>query len=156
MPLECALFYSDGIKGSNTKAGREDSSVVVEFSHKVYSPTDEQRGIFTGTRVHGSVDLIKEMDIATPMLYQACCDGKTLEQLHIEWYEIKPQGAEELYFTHTLKGVKIAAVEDILPNTKDPTQERKRHLERLKLMYEEIEWKHEEGYEFADGWKVPA
>lgn len=157
MPLECALFYSNGIKGSNTKAGRNDSSVVIQFNHRVYSPTDDQRGIFTGTRVHAPAELVKEMDIATPLLYKACCDGETLDELQVRWYEIDPTvGNEVLYFTHTLKNVKVASVEDILPNTKTPAQETLRHLERVRLMYEEIEWKHEEGYEFADGWRVPA
>jgi type VI secretion system secreted protein Hcp len=156
MPLECALYYSDGIKGSNTKAERTDSSAVVEFDHEVYSPTDQQRGTVSGSRVHGQAKVTKEIDTASAPLYQACCTGQTLDELKIEWYRITPEGKEELYFTHTLSGVKVAAVEQILPNTKDPAKEKLTHLERLKLLYEKINWKHEEGYEFEDAWTVPA
>ncbi len=153
MALEGALYYSNDIVGSNEKGGRDGSSAVIEFDHEVYSPTDTQRGIVSGARVHGNVVLTKEIDTASAILYQACCNGQTLDELKVEWYRINPMGQEELYFTHTLSGVKVAAVEQILPNTKDPSKEHFRHLERLKLLYERINWKHEEGYEFEDAWK---
>ncbi|MEP0548450.1 MAG: type VI secretion system tube protein TssD [Rhodothermales bacterium] len=152
MALEAALYYSNDIVGSNTKGGRADSSPVIEFEHEVYSPTDDQRGIVSGARVHGNVILTKEIDTASANLYKACCNGETLDELKIEWYEISPTGQEQVYFTHTLTNVKVAGVEQILPNTKDPNKEKFRHLERLKLLYERINWKHEGGYEYEDAW----
>lgn len=155
MPLESAIYYSDGIVGSNTKAGRADSSVVVEFSHEVYSPVDTQMGTISGARVHGAAVVMKEVDAATAPLYQACCTGQTLEELRVEWFRINPQGQEELYFTHTLSNVKVASVEILLPNTKDPSREQYRHLEKLQLLYEKMNWKHEDGYEYEDSWAEP-
>lgn len=152
MALEGALFYSNDIVGSNTKGGRDGSSAVIEFNHEVYSPTDTQRGIVSGARVHGNVIITKEIDPASANLYKACCNGETLDELKIEWYRINATGQEEVYFTHTLSNVKVAAVEQVLPNTKDPSKEQYRHLERLKLLYEKINWKHEEGYEYEDAW----
>jgi type VI secretion system secreted protein Hcp len=98
------------------------------------------------------VTITKTIDTASPMLYQACAEGKTLDELTIEWYRINDQGVEELYFTHTLKKVKVSEVKAVLPNTKDPKKERLTHLEEVKLMYEQISWKHEEGYEYEDSW----
>lgn len=152
MALEGALYYSNDIVGSNTKGGRDTSSAVIEFDHQVYSPTDAQRGIVSGARVHGAVEVLKEIDTASANLYKACCNGETLDELKVEWYRINPTGQEELYFTHTLTNVKVASVEQILPNTKDKAKEQYRHLERLKLLYEKINWKHEEGYEYEDAW----
>lgn len=154
MALESALYYSDGIVGSNTKGGRADSSAVVQFSHEVYSPVDQQRGIPSGARVHGPVTIIKELDTADVALYQACCTGQTLEELRVEWFRINQTGQEELYFTHTIKEVKVASSEVLLPNTKDKDKEAYRHLVKLTLLYEEMVWKHEEGFEYADGWKL--
>ncbi len=151
MALEGALYYSDGIKGANTKGGREGSSAVIEFHHQVYSPIDTQMGRVSGARVHGAVEVIKEIDTASVNMYKACCTGETLDELKIEWYRIV-DGRETLYFTHTLTNVKVAAVEQILPNTKEPSKEQYVHLERLKLLYEKINWRHEEGYEFEDAW----
>jgi type VI secretion system secreted protein Hcp len=155
MALEAALYYSDGIVGANTKGGREGTSAVYEFTHQVYSPLDKQMGVVSGARVHGAVEVIKEIDTASANMYKACCTGETLDELKVEWYRIV-DGAETLYFTHTLTNVKVAAVEQILPNTKDPSKEQYRHLERLQLLYEKINWKHEEGYEFEDAWSEVA
>jgi type VI secretion system secreted protein Hcp len=145
MPLECALYYSNGITGSNSKGGREDSSVVIEFDHMVYSPVDTHSGSMTGARVHGPVMVTKEIDKASPLLYKAATTGETLSELRVEWFRITPEGVEEMYYKHTLRNVKVTSVEEVLPNTKDPALERQTHLEKLKLMYEEIEW------EFVDG-----
>jgi len=155
MALAGACYFSNDIVGSNTKGGREGSSAVIEFNHQVYSPTDAQRGIVSGARVHKAVEFIKEIDTASASLYKACCNGETLDEIKIEWFRINKTGQEEVYFTHTLTNVKVAAVEQILPNTKDPSKEQYRHLERLSLLYEQINWKHEEGYEYEDAWTAP-
>lgn len=156
MPLESALYYSDGITGSNNKKGRADSSVVIEFDHRVYSPVDTQRGSVSGARVHDALVVVKEVDKATPLLYQAACSGKTLPEFKIEWYRISPTGQEEPYFQHTLKNVKVASVEIMLPNTKDPAKEKQTHLEKLELLYEEITWTFLDGQiEHVDAWKAP-
>ena len=62
MPLECALYYSDDIKGANTIASREGSSVVVEFNHQVQQPVDTQKGEVSGARVHHTVEMLTEND----------------------------------------------------------------------------------------------
>lgn len=154
MPVPASLFYSNGIKGDNPIKGREDSSEVIEFEHNLRIPIDEHMGTVSGKRVHAPVTLTKTIDSATPMLYQACAEGKTLDELTIEWYRINDQGVEELYFTHTLKKVKVAEVKAVLPNTKDPSQERLTHLEEVQLMYESIEWNHvQASLQYKDGWK---
>lgn len=153
MPLESAIYYSNDIQGSNSKGAREGSSVVVEFNHKVYSPTDDQRGTFTGARVHEPVMIVKEIDTASPQLYQACSQGQTLDELKVTWYRINPNGGEEQYYSHTFEGVKVASVEEILPNTKDPAKEKQTHLERVTFLYEKMTWRHEDGFEYQDAWK---
>jgi type VI secretion system secreted protein Hcp len=152
MPIPSALYYSNGIKGSNPIRGREDSSEVVEFNHNLRIPLDAHMGTISGKRVHSPVTVTKEIDTASPMLYQACAEGRTLDALTVEWYRINDQGNEERYFSHTLKNVKVAEIEAVLPNTKDPAKERLTHLEKVSLMYEQIEWRHEEGYEYLDAW----
>lgn len=154
MPLECAVYYSNDIQGQNTKGGRTGSSPVIEFEHEVYSPIDEQMGTVSGARVHKALTLKKPVDTASPPLYKACCNGETLDEVRIEWYEITPAGKEELYYTTTMKNVKVASVKDILPNTKDPGLEDQVHLEVVNFLYETINWKHEAGYEYEDGWAM--
>ncbi len=156
MPLECAMTYSNDIVGSNTKGGRADTSAVIEFEHQVYSPVDEQEGTVTGSRVHKAASITKEIDTASPSLYQACCNGQTLDEIKIDFYKITPAGKEEIYYTITMNGVKVASVTDVLPNTKDPALEKQTHLERVRFLYEKINWKHADGYEFEDEWAAVA
>lgn len=152
MALECAMTYSNDIVGSNTKAGRANTSAVIEFKHEVYSPVDEQEGAVTGSRIHRAAEVWKEIDTASPSLFQACCTGQTLDEVKIDFYRITPAGKEEVYYTITMSGVKVASVKDVLPNTKDPLKEKQTHLERVRFLYEKINWKHADGYEFEDAW----
>lgn len=152
MPLECAMTYSNDIVGSNTKGGRAQTSAIVEFSHQVYSPVDVQEGTVTGSRVHGTAEVTKEIDTASPSLYQACCTGQTLDQIVIDFYKITPAGKEEIYYTITMSGVKVASVTNNVPNTKDPSFEKLNHQERVSFLYEKINWKHADGYEYEDEW----
>lgn len=157
MPLECAMTFSNDIVGSNTKGGRANTSAVIEFEHEVYSPVDEQEGSVSGARVHKAAHVTKEIDTASPSLFQACCTGQTLDEIKIDFYKITPAGKEEIYYTITMNGVKVASVKEVLPNTKDPAKEKLTHLEEVRFLYEKINWKHADGYEFEDSWAgVPA
>lgn len=156
MPVPAALYYSDGIVGSNSISGREGSSEVLELDHSVHIPLDRQRGTAAGKRIHAPALITIESDTAAPLLYQACCEGKMIAELSVVWFRINETGNEEKYFTHTFKNVRLSKVESVLPNTKDPAQERLTHYTKLHVNYEEIEWKHEEGYEYSDSWKENA
>jgi type VI secretion system secreted protein Hcp len=153
MPLECALFYSDGIEGTNPKAGRPKSSNVIELNHEVYQPIDTQTGRNTGARVHGTVDVIAEMDTATVPLMQGLCHNTIFEKFDIVWYRLTGTTEEE-YLRMSLNRVKVAAAELILPNTKEAKKEKLKHLMRLSFAYESVVWLHVDGFEFEDGWAV--
>lgn len=158
MPLECALDYAGslGIKGSNTKAGRADTSVVVELEHEVFLPTDPQTGQLTGSRVHRPLGLIKEIDAATPLLYKACCQGEVLPSVVVNWYHITDAGAEEIYYTTTLTNVRVTSVKNVLPNTKETAEQGKKHLEELQLRYEQVQWEFiDGGIIHVDAWTEP-
>ena len=158
MPLECALYYTNGIVGSNSKRGRADSSAVIEFNHEVYSPIDTQMGSVSGARVHGAVEFVKPIDAASPLLYKHATTGEQIDELKFSWYNINPtNGQEEVYFTHTLTNVKVAAVEQTLPNTKDPSKEKLVHMEKVQVLYEKINWHYQDAegknLEHEDSWK---
>jgi type VI secretion system secreted protein Hcp len=157
MPIPAYAWFKDDsggdVAGSVTISGREGSSEVMEFLHDVHIPTDLNSGRTTGVRVHQPVKLVKSFDSASPLLYQACCQGKTLKEVEIKWYSIDDTGAEKEYFTHKLENAKVASVRAIMPNTKDPDKERYVHLEEVSLVYEKITWKFVEGNkEFQDDW----
>jgi type VI secretion system secreted protein Hcp len=158
MPLECALYYTDalGIKGSNIKGGREDSSAVIELNHEVRSPRDVQTGQATGARIHSPVRILKEVDAASPLLYKALTRNEILPELEIKWYRVV-DGVETEYYHHKLKNVRVVSVEDVLLNSKGTEFEHMPHVERVALGYEEITWTWDDGgLEHSDNWRAAA
>lgn len=154
MPLECALRYSDGIVGSNTKANRQDTSVVIEFRHEVYLPVDAQTGVASGARVHRALEVVKEIDTASPVLYQHLVTNQLIQEVTVEWYKVDSAlGVENIYYKHVLGNARVSSIEQFLPNTKDPDMAPQTHLERVKFVYESIAWSHVEGsLESTDSW----
>lgn len=152
MPVPGALFYSNDIKGSNTVKDRDKSSEIIELHHTVRIPIDARRGTISGKRVHEPVTVMKEIDTASPQLYQACAEGKTLDFVDIAFYRITAEGLEKEYYSIRLEQVKVAAVEAILPNTQNPQNDRLTHYEKVRFMYEKVTWKHADGLEYTDSW----
>src|SRR5687768_18170444 len=59
------------IRGSVVKKGLEGSIRVVEVRHEIVSPRDAASGLPTGKRTHKPLQLVLELDAATPQLLQA-------------------------------------------------------------------------------------
>ena len=106
MPLPCHLQVTGttqgAIQGSCDMTGREDTVLVYGINHDVHIPRDPQSGLASGKRIHGSLNILKEMDKSTPKLYQALVTGEILSEVVLKWYRINDSGQEENYFTHTL------------------------------------------------------
>jgi type VI secretion system secreted protein Hcp len=160
MPTPAYAFFVDEngeeIEGGVTIEDEREvtaSVEVIEFAHDVYIPTDPQTGTPTGVRMHRPVKIVKSYDQSSPLLYEACCQGKTFESVTIKWYRIDALGAQEEYFNHVLERVRVAKIEAHMPNTKDPTKESLTHLEGVSLMYDKITWTYVDGaIETTDAW----
>ena len=57
------------IVGSVTQAGREGTIMTIATSHEVISPRDAASGLPTGKRQHAPFVITKEVDQASPALY---------------------------------------------------------------------------------------
>jgi type VI secretion system secreted protein Hcp len=126
------------IQGSVAVAGREGSIEVLEFSHNVYIPIDNDSGEITATRKHGAVSIAKAFDASSPYLFKACCNGQKLSCATIVWYKIDETGQEVPYYEHTLEGVKINSYSPEMLNVKEPSMEKYPHSEHVALRYEKI------------------
>jgi len=156
MPVPGYVEFKDSegslIPGSVKVAGRKDMCEVMEFDHNVRIPTDQQSGDLTGVRQHRPVTLVKPYDTASPLLFDALCNGETLNEVKVHWYRINESGKEEEYFTHTLKKAKVADMTSFMPNTKDPKKEQFTHMEKVSILYRKITWKHKDNFEYTDSW----
>jgi type VI secretion system secreted protein Hcp len=152
MPL-AAYMRIEGIPGSVTVSGREGTVQVLAFDHEIHTPTDRKDGKVTGARVHGNFVVTKNFDISSPELYTCLCKGKEIPKIELLWYEIKPNGTEEIYFKHILEKARVVSINARMPDIDDPRNEQYKHMERVAFRYEKISWRYEDGnIESSDSW----
>lgn len=142
--------------GEDDQAGREDSSLVQQFEHEISIPTDVQSGMAAGRRKHGPVKIVKRIDTASPMLYQALCTGERLTEVTFKWFRTDSTGGggQQHYFTTLLEEAVIVSMKEWFPITADQTRSTFSHFEDVCLTYRKITWTWEDGGVTAtDDWK---
>ncbi len=145
-------------QGNNVRAdvkikGREGTAEVHAFDYHVAIPSDPNSGALTAVRKHGNAIITKTFDSASPILFDACCRGKTMQNMRLDWYRINDKGEEELYYTHTLSEVKVVKVKQFMLNVKDPNYDQLGHQEELHVRFREIEMNHPDGnIKASDDW----
>jgi type VI secretion system secreted protein Hcp len=82
------------IKGSVTQAGREDSIMVIGYSHEVDSPRDAASGLPTGKRQHKPIVVTKEIDKSTPLLMSALINNENLTDVELRFWQPSRSGKE--------------------------------------------------------------
>lgn len=133
------------VKGSVDLHGREGSIEIVELMHNVELPIDDKTGKITSKRQHGDYALIKELDCASPYLYQGVSSGRKFKQAVLKFYRVNYNGQEEEYFRVTMNNVRINEIEPFMFDIKNPVFEKHNHLEALYLAYEKITWHYLDG-----------
>ncbi len=82
--LTLKLATQGQIKGSSTKKqGKLDYSSGIEcigFQYGVKTPVDSDSGAASGRRQHSPITVRKEIDSASPLLFNASCTGEGFEQ----------------------------------------------------------------------------
>lgn len=133
--------------------GREGTAEVQAFDYHVSIPADPNTGALTAVRKHGTAMVTKTYDAASPVLFDACCRGKNLQSMKVNWYRINDKGEEEIYFTHTLTDVKVVKVRQFMLNVKDPVNDGYDHQEEVFVRFKKIELSHPDGsIKAADEW----
>ena len=141
------------VKANVTIKGREGTAEVIAFNYDVHIPCDPNTGALTAVRQHNDAVITKTYDSASPILFDACCRGKTLKSMKIDWYRINNQGDEEIYFTHTLTNVKVVKVHQHMLNVKQPEYDRLGHMEDVFVRFQKIELDHPQGnIKASDDW----
>ena len=144
------------IDGSCTIKGHENTMLIQAVEHMIEIPKSPQTGLPTGKRVHGALTLTKELDKASPKLFQALTSGEQLSSVKLSYYRISPAGKEELYYTTELKNAIITHIHTWVPNCLDPANKTMGHMEDVAFTYETIvdTWT-PDGIEAEDSWSSP-
>ena len=150
---EVGYMVVDDIDGESNIKDHEDEIEVLQFDHEVNKAVDPlDCSKVTGDRRHGTVQVTKIYDKATPLLNQKLCEGGTIGQIEIKWFRQPADGSDpEHYFTHTFKDCIVTGVRPWMPNALDPSMNSYKHMEVLTFGYKQVTWKSETGgTEFAD------
>lgn len=126
------------IKGSVTKAGREDSVMVVACSHEIDSPRDPASGLPMGKRQHKPLVITKEIDRSTPLLMNALVNNENISELTLEFWKPSRSGKEEQYFTIELVNAHIANIRQEMLDNRVPENMRLAVTEHVSFVYQKI------------------
>jgi type VI secretion system secreted protein Hcp len=144
------------IKGSVTQKGREDSIMVIAYSHEVISPRDAASGLPTGKRQHKPIKITKEVDKASPLLYNVLCNNENITEWKLQFWQPSSTGKEQQHYTIELTNASIAGIESLMFDNKDPTKMQFKEREVISFCYQKIIWTWVDGGITAeDDWESP-
>ena len=144
------------IKGSVTQKGRENKIMVIAVSHDVISPRDAASGLPTGKRMHKPYVITKELDKASPLLYNALVNNENITEWELQYWQPSPTGVEKQHYTVKLTNANIASISQRMPNNKHPDLMKFETYEEVAFTYQKIEWTWVDGGITAmDDWESP-
>lgn len=165
MPIHLKLkgTKSGEIKGSCTQKGREGTILVYGFDHEIISPRDIASGLPTGKRQHKPIKILKEIDKASPILYQVLTQNENLTEVHFEFW--KPStarlggggGTEVMYYKVDLVNANISGMRTFFGNALVPENAKLPHMEEVTFTYQKITWTWTDGgITGEDDWEAPS
>jgi type VI secretion system secreted protein Hcp len=127
----------DGINGESTDKDHKDWIEVLSYSHSISQAasavSSPAGGTAAGKVTHQEFVITKNVDIASPLLYQACATGKHFPSVVIEVSRATGK-APVKYMTITMKDVFVSTAALSAPGTNDSP------IETISLDYGSIQW----------------
>lgn len=127
------------IKGESSDKDHGEWIELTSWQHQLRQPrspvASTSGGHTVGRTEHGALTVIKEMDSASPMLFQALSGGTTFQTAQLDLYRSAGDGNRVKYLEIQLKNVLISQINmsggDMLPT------------ETIALSYAAIQWKYQ-------------
>ena len=148
------------IRGSVIQKGREGKILVIGVQHEIVSPRNPQSGLPTGQRMHKPYVITKELDMATPILYNVLCTNENLSEVTVKFWtpQIKAGtgvGSEVNHFNVKLTNANIASIDFRMANIRHPDLVKFAEYEEIAMTYQKIEWTWTDGGKTAmDDWEA--
>lgn len=109
-----AFIKIDGIPGESSDDKHKEWIEIVNYDHRIEQPassTASSVGGATAERVnHGTFNFVHQLDKATPKLLEACCTGKHIKEVTIEF--CRAGGDKLKYMEIKLEQVLVSAVSE--------------------------------------------
>jgi type VI secretion system secreted protein Hcp len=137
VPSHGAFLQIQGVQGASTEAAHTGWIPIQSFSFGVVSPRDASSGLATGKRQHDPLVITKQIDKASPSLFQLASSGRVFPQVVLE--VVTRDGSKR--YSVTLHNALVASVKTSSGGD--------RPSESVSLNYETIEWRYTQ--QKADG-----
>ncbi|MCA8918927.1 MAG: type VI secretion system tube protein Hcp [Planctomycetes bacterium] len=141
----------DGMPGSSSDANHGDWCDVRGFNHGMEYPFDMRENKGRGEPVHGACSIVKEIDKASPKIYEALAKKKKVNKVELEFWRDHPtEGGSEKYFTIELEDCRIVQARPYMPTGGSAgAEDAMSHMEEVGFAYRKIGWT------FLSGGQVP-
>jgi type VI secretion system secreted protein Hcp len=130
---------SPELKGESMDKEHSQWIELDAINHQMFQPRSASAstagGHAVGRTEHGDIIVTKEIDSASPMLYQALSGGTTFQSAQIDIYRAAGDGRRVKYLEISLKNVLVSHVTFAIDGGPLP-------LESLSLRYAAIQWKY--------------
>ncbi len=142
--------------GDSFVESHTDEILVQSVGNVVMTPTDRQSGQPSGQRVHGPLKITCEITSALPLLYNALCQGETLEKVSLDWYRMSNSGHQEKFFNTSLTNARLSEIQVLLPDSREHEAKGINQFVNLFFNYRKIEWSHISANTYGiDDWQKP-
>jgi type VI secretion system secreted protein Hcp len=108
------------LKSEITAKGREGTIRGLAFRYGLDSPRDPHSGLARGHRQHRLIEIMKEFDRTSPLLFAAMVQNENLTKVVLEFYKVTTGGAAmaqaKAYYTITLHNANVVRLEMAAPH----------------------------------------
>lgn len=147
----------EGIEGSCAQKGREGTIQILSMEHVVEIPVDVKDATATGTRRHGGMNLVANIDKATPGLMECVCTNKAIPTAELWFFNIDDSGKEVNYYNIKMENVRIVSAKTWYPNVDDSKTSNYKDMMTYSFRYDKITWEFTDGnLAYTDSWNEPA
>lgn len=143
---------------SQTTMNRANTIEVLSMTHALRSAFDRGTGMATGRRYYEPITFTKRIDRSSPLLRKALTTNEIVSG-SFKWFRPNPDGSgsTEQFFTIAFTNGRVVSAEARLPNTLDTDSANLPPIEEIKLVFNTISWKFENGgIEHQDTWTAVA
>ncbi len=111
----------------------------------------------SGKRQHSPFSIWKEVDTATPRLYNAMVKAEPMTKWELRFFRPGTAGVEMQHYTVRLTNATVSRIHFDQPTTRDPDQVSLLEYEEVSFTYTGIEWEWTDGGITAtDSWSKTA
>lgn len=142
--------------GNIWQQSHENESMLFKFESHAIVPRDPNSGTAIGTRRHQPATVLKPLDKASPMLWQALATGESLD-IEVKFWRTSTSGAQEHYYTIKFEDAVLVDGKVILADVLDENNASRGDQEQWAFTYRKADWTHEvAGTSATDDWRAPA